>query len=176
MELFGTMSINKFIKKQALNKVSEEQSKLIFKQILQGIKALHARDFCHRDLKVTNMLIDHSTLRVKIIDFGFACINQDKLKMYCGTKSYMPPELVRRYPYDGKGMDIWGLGVVLFKLLTGDYPFGADGDKHLDSNIANCYYKAPFFLTERAKDLLSKMLRPDSNERWPVSKVFFLID
>jgi MAP/microtubule affinity-regulating kinase len=171
MELFGTSSINKFIKRQPLSKVPEEQAKIIFKQIVDGIKALHNRGFCHRDLKVTNMLIDQSTLKVRIIDFGFACLSQEKLRMYCGTKSYMPPELVRRIPYDGQAMDIWALGVVLFKLLTGDYPFGADGDKNLESNIVNAYYKVPFFVSVKAKDLLDKMFKVISPERSSINRV-----
>lgn len=173
MELFGTSSINKFIKRQPLSKVPEEQAKFVFKQIARGIKCLHDKGFCHRDLKVTNMLIDQTNLKIKIIDFGFACLNQDKLRMYCGTKSYMPPELVRRIPYDGKAMDIWALGVVLFKLLTGDYPFGADGDKHLESNIVNAHYKVPFFVSVKAKDLLDKMLQPISAERCSITRVSF---
>jgi MAP/microtubule affinity-regulating kinase len=159
MELFGTSSINKFIKRQPLSKVPEEQAKIIFKQIANGIKALHDKGYCHRDLKVTNMLIDQATLKIKVIDFGFACENQDKLRMYCGTKSYMPPELVRRIPYD------------LFKLLTGDYPFGADGDKNLESNIVNAHYKVPFFVSVKAKDLIDKMLQPISPERCSITRV-----
>lgn len=84
---------------------------------------MHNRGFCHRDLKVTNMLINSEGV-VKIIDFGFACEAKGKLNMYCGTRSYMPPELVNKFQYYGKPMDIWACGVVLYKLLVGDYPFG----------------------------------------------------
>ena len=88
-----------------------------------GVREIHNKGYCHRDLKVTNMLIDQNS-QVKIIDFGFACKADKMLNMYCGTRSYMPPELVNKFQYYGKPMDMWSLGVVLFKLLVGDYPFG----------------------------------------------------
>ena len=87
------------------------------------MKYMHERNYCHRDLKVTNMLINNKC-EVKIIDFGFACKAEKKLSMYCGTRSYMPPELINKFFYRGKPMDIWSLGVVLYKLVVGDYPFG----------------------------------------------------
>ena len=61
---------------------------------------------------------------MKIIDFGFAAPASKPLKMYCGTRSYMPPEIIDKMTYFGKQCDIWSLGVVLFKLVTGEYPFG----------------------------------------------------
>lgn len=94
--------------------------------------------------------------------------------MYCGTKSYMPPELVRRIPYDGQAMDIWALGVVLFKLLTGEYPFGADGDKSLESNIVHADFKVPFYVSANAKDLLNKIFKVLSSERCSINKVSLL--
>ena len=176
MELFGNCSLNKFIKKQPLSRVKEDSARIVFKQIIKGIKALHDKDFCHRDLKVTNMLIDSNNLKIKIIDFGFACLNQDKLRMYCGTRSYMPPELMKRVPYDGKQMDIWALGVTLFKLLTGEYPFGDDADKNLENNIINGIYKVPFYVSASAKDLLDRMFRINSDSRINIGQVSFLKD
>jgi serine/threonine protein kinase len=72
---------------------------------------------------MTNILINRDGL-VKIIDFGFSCPAFEKLRMYCGTPSYMAPEMVMKRSYRGMPMDIWALAVVLFKLLTGEYAFG----------------------------------------------------
>lgn len=103
--------------------MDEEEGREIFSQIINGVRQIHELGYCHRDLKVTNMLINSDGV-VKIIDFGFACEAKGKLNMYCGTRSYMPPELVNKFQYYGKPMDMWALGVVLYKLLVGDYPFG----------------------------------------------------
>jgi MAP/microtubule affinity-regulating kinase len=99
------------------------EAQYVFKQILDGVKYMHDKGLCHRDLKMTNILIN-SRGEVKIIDFGFSVEAYHKLRMYCGTPSYMPPEMVNKKSYYGKPLDIWSLGVVLYKLLTGEYPFG----------------------------------------------------
>ena len=66
---------------------------------------------------------------IKIIDFGFAAFTMDaagrnqRLKIFCGTPSYMAPELVRKHEYDGQYVDLWALGVLLYSMLTGTFPF-----------------------------------------------------
>ena len=72
---------------------------------------------------MTNILIDTKGL-IKIVDFGFASETLTLQKMYCGTPSYISPEILQKKLYDGKAADIWSLGVVLFKMLTGLYAFG----------------------------------------------------
>lgn len=66
---------------------------------------------------------------IKIIDFGFVAFAVDaagrnqRLKIFCGTPSYMAPELVRKSEYDGQQVDMWALGVLLYAMLTGTFPF-----------------------------------------------------
>ena len=61
---------------------------------------------------------------VKLIDFGFSGITgEKKLKIFCGTPSYMSPEIVRKSEYEGKPVDMWALGVLLYVMLTGAFPF-----------------------------------------------------
>ena len=102
---------------------SEKRAASISGQLMSAVKYMHDHNVAHRDLKLTNILVDPEYI-VKIIDFGFACEAEELQKMYCGTPSYMAPEIVERKMYEPKPTDIWSLGVVLFKLLTGDYAFG----------------------------------------------------
>jgi MAP/microtubule affinity-regulating kinase len=118
------MTLNKFSKSNRLGRLQEELARNLFRQACEGVKYMHSLDICHRDLKVTNMLVDPKRLEVKIIDFGFAVPADRPLKMYCGTRSYMPPEILDKRTYIGKPCDVWSMGVVLYKLLVGDYPFG----------------------------------------------------
>ncbi len=73
---------------------------------------------------MSNILIENDSFKVKIVDFGFACESKCQLKLYCGTPSYMAPEILEDKYYDGCAVDVWSLGVVLYKLLTGMYAFG----------------------------------------------------
>jgi serine/threonine protein kinase len=72
------------------------------------------------------MLVDDFG-KVKLIDFGFSlkCKSKERLTSYCGTPPYMSPELASRSPYSGHTSDIWALGVALFLMLNGKFPFKA---------------------------------------------------
>lgn len=123
MQLCGSTTLNIFCRKFPEKRLNEEQAHAIFVQIAKGVKYMHDHNVAHRDLKLTNMLIDPEYI-VKLIDFGFACEAEEHHKMYCGTPSYMAPEIVEKKVYKPRPTDIWSLGVVLYKLLTGDYAFG----------------------------------------------------
>ncbi len=73
---------------------------------------------------------------IKIIDFGFSvlCSNTQKLKIFCGTPSYMAPEITLKKEYDGRAVDMWALGVLLYVMLTGQFPFKGISESDL-------YYK-----------------------------------
>lgn len=69
--------------------------------------------------------------RVRLIDFGFATLLKPgvKCRMACGTPSYMPPEILKKGEYEGTAADMWSLGVVLYAMLHGCYPFRAQQPK-----------------------------------------------
>ena len=93
-----------------------------------AMKHIHDRKILHRDLKPENVLMDLDGY-IKLADFGFAAPTMGKdgsgyLKTFLGTFLYMAPEIHAKQPYEGKKVDIFALGVVLFILLTGHRPFG----------------------------------------------------
>lgn len=97
---------------------------------------MHSQLIVHRDLKLENILVSDRG-RVKIIDFGFGIRTPTdvNLKIFCGTSAYMSPEIVRKSEYNGFKADIWSLGVVLYVLLTGKFPFKAKTEKELFTRI-----------------------------------------
>ena len=64
---------------------------------MEAVRFMHGHLICHRDLKLENILVSDRN-RVKIIDFGFSIRTQEDvpLKIFCGTSSYMSPEIVRK--------------------------------------------------------------------------------
>lgn len=123
MQLCGVNTLNVFCRKFPGKRLNEEQAHALFLQIAKSVKYMHDHNVAHRDLKLTNMLIDQD-YNIQVIDFGFACEAEEYQKMYCGTPSYMAPEIVEKKLYDPRPTDMWSLGVVVFKLLSGDYAFG----------------------------------------------------
>lgn len=96
---------------------------------------MHKRQICHRDIKLDNLIIDPTNGLVKIIDFGFAQSCKERLKVYCGTPSYMLPELIQKKEYSGADADLWAAGVVLYTMLTGMLPFRGKDEKEAKRRI-----------------------------------------
>ena len=113
--------------------IRETTARRIFKQVAESVAFLHGINTVHRDLKLDNILIEEGTRMVKVIDFGFSVIvaNHQRLKIFCGTPSYMSPEIVRKHEYDGKPVDMWALGVLLYVMLTGTFPFRGVSEQDL---------------------------------------------
>ena len=78
---------------------------------------MHKKQICHRDIKLDNLVYDQLTGTVKIIDFGFTIGCKERLRSYCGTPSYMLPELVQKKEYSGPEADLWASGVVMYTIL-----------------------------------------------------------
>lgn len=75
---------------------------------------------------------------VKLIDFGFSTQipNTQKVKLFCGTPSYMAPEIVQKLEFCGPPTDVYASGVLLFTFFCGCFPFKGKDDKELYVKIA----------------------------------------
>ena len=109
---------------------SEIVCKYILFELIKIISSLHKKGFCHRDLKIENILVVDKYI-FKLGDFGFSSSfldnnnNKVKLKGILGTIKYEAPEIIEGKPYDGEKVDIFSLGVILFVLMTKRFPFKA---------------------------------------------------
>lgn len=153
-------------------RLSESETRRIFLQVLLGIEYMHDIGIIHRDVKLENILFD-SNRNMKLVDFGFSVGCRDankKLKIFCGTPSYMPPEIVMRKEYLGRPVDIWSLGVLLFACLCGHFPFVAKTYPELYKKIAAADLKIPDYLSSAARDLIRRLLHPDPLKRLSPAK------
>ena len=66
---------------------------------MEAVKYMHGKGICHRDLKFENILV--SGKNIKIVDFGFASDSEMKTRLFCGTPSFMAPEIVKKTGYYG---------------------------------------------------------------------------
>ena len=77
----------------------------------------------------------------------------------------MSPEIVSRVEYAGPQVDIWALGVVLYVLLCGCYPFKAKTDKELFKKIQHGQFIFPSHISQGARSLILRMLKLDPLKR-----------
>lgn len=149
-------------------RLPEAEACFLLQQIVAGLQYCHEQEVVHRDIKLENILLD-SNNNVKIIDFGLSAFFAPgkTLKVHCGSPSYAAPEIVARKTYEGPPVDVWSLGVVLFAMLCGYLPFhSSSGNKQeLCSKIMSGVYTVPDWLSHSARDLLSRMLTLDPDQR-----------
>jgi len=99
----------------------------ILSQVAAGLDAAHAQGVIHRDVKPANILISADG-QVKITDFGIARFSATELtqtRTALGTPSYMSPEQLGGEELDGR-TDLYALGVIAFRMLTGEKPYEAE--------------------------------------------------
>ena len=131
MEYCDSGDLANYMKNQPNKCISEQEALGFFKQLLNGFKALHEINAMHRDFKLANILIHEGVL--KIADLGFS--KQANLaKTSLGTGAYMAPEIMEFKQYNNK-VDIWSLGVSLYQMLYGVFPFFGFNDDELLMNM-----------------------------------------
>lgn len=114
----------------------------VFHHLSKGVAASHHAGVVHRDLKPSNIIAESGVNlhQLKITDFGIATLTEevfaeaakdgDLTRSTSGTirgaLPYMAPEMMFRAPGDhpGRPADVWSLGAMMFRVLTGEYPFG----------------------------------------------------
>ena len=170
MEYISGGNLQSFVKKR--RKLCEKTAKILFRQIIEGIKYIHSRGIVHRDIKLENILIDLNNI-IKICDFGVGKLIKPGilLKDQCGTPVYMAPEILKGEGYQGPPVDIWSAGVALYIMLSGTLPFNKDKEHDLEYAILNNNYKNINDISEIANDLLKKILEKDPNKRYTCNQI-----
>lgn len=113
-------------------KLDEKYARFFTIQLISAIGYLHEElKVAHRDIKLENILVGEDGY-ISMIDFGLAKLNENNvaLKTQCGTAMYKAPEiwLNRGHSFP---VDWWALGVCLYSLIYGGFPFGGKSDDEL---------------------------------------------
>lgn len=107
--------------------------------VAEALDYAHSQNVVHRDIKPGNIIFDRDSRKLKVTDFGIACLTDNtrtRTGTVLGSPSYMSPEQLTGDDVDGRS-DIYSLGVTIFQLFTGVLPFNADSMASLAYKIAN---------------------------------------
>ena len=161
---------------------NEKISAKIFINILKQVEILHRNGIIHGDIKPENVLIGND-FNIKLIDFGFSVkiMNNDNIiNSNLGTDIYCAPEIRKAHiqGYDGIKSDIFSLGVLLFVIRAGKFPFNVSGyvDKRYRLIMTKNYelYWKGFEkdnFSEEFKDLINHLVCYDPAERFTIDEI-----
>ncbi|KAK5583102.1 hypothetical protein RB653_004692 [Dictyostelium firmibasis] len=154
-------------------KLSEDESRRLFQQMISGVDYCHHHMVVHRDLKPENLLLDPINRCIKIADFGLSNMMQDGdfLKTSCGSPNYAAPEVISGKLYAGPEVDVWSCGVILYAFLCAKLPFDDENIPMLFKKIREGVFSIPDFVTPSCADLIRKMLVVDPVKRITIHEI-----
>ncbi|KAM6987591.1 ribosomal protein S6 kinase-related protein-like [Tautogolabrus adspersus] len=140
-------------------KFEEEEVQLFAAELGSALGFLHNLGIVHRDVKMENILLsDQGHLRLS--DFGLSrrIKRGGRLFTICGTIQYMAPEVLSGGPYNHSA-DWWSLGILLFSLVTGEFPVPAEPDhRSMFNKVKDFPYAIPKTSSSALTFLLSELL------------------
>lgn len=173
-------------------RMDEKDAAFYFSQLLQAVDFIHSNGLCHRDLKPENCMIDRATKMLKVIDFGLSKHQASAVTLGVGTPDYMSPELLggggagasaasalverRTGHYDARAIDVWAMGVLLYLLVSGQYPFEDPAEPHnvvrtLQNIAAGRIRPLPRRTSAECASLLGAMLTKDPAQRITLASI-----
>ncbi|XP_065576839.1 serine/threonine-protein kinase PLK1-like [Artemia franciscana] len=149
----------------------ESEVRYYLRQLLEGLRYIHAAGIIHRDLKLGNMFLSDS-MDVKIGDFGLAAKYETETAKVtiCGTPNYIAPEVLAKRGH-GYEADIWAVGCIMYAMLIGQPPFETVSLSETYARIASNKYAIPNHISSRAKSLMKKMLAPEPRQRPTIDQI-----
>jgi len=167
MEFVEGRELLEIFTEDSRGKLGEKEVAGYMEQLLKALNHCHANGVVHRDVKPANIMITNSG-SLRLLDFGLSKIQESKsLKTRAGTPLFMAPEvLAGKY---GAEADIWSVGVMLYVLVSGHYPFEATRAAELWPLIKEgrwSFNQSAFDkVSPMCKDLIEKLLVVDVKKR-----------
>ncbi|XP_038049279.1 serine/threonine-protein kinase 40-like [Patiria miniata] len=162
-------------------KLNEKEAIIMFSDVVRIVQSLHEKNIVHRDLKLGNMVLNKRTRRITITNFCLGkhlVSDRDLLKDQRGSPAYISPDVLSGKPYLGKPSDMWALGVVLFTMLYGQFPFYDSVPQELFRKIKAAEYIIPNDgrVSENTINLIRNLLVLDPAVRMSATQVSEALD
>ncbi|KAH9410543.1 protein kinase [Ordospora pajunii] len=150
-ELLGH-NLYTFLKMTKFKGLDHSTLRFVLFQILDGILQLSRMGIVHCDLKPENILIvDYTTFKVKIIDFGSATVSPQESHFYVQSRYYRAPEVILGIPY-GSSCDIWSVACIAYELYSGSPLFAGKDNMDQIGMIHRFFGSLPVFMLEHGKN------------------------
>ena len=152
-------------------KVSMREANFYAAEVVTALKFLHSRRIVYRDLKPENILLTELG-HIKFTDFGFAkqLNGAEKTFTLCGTPEYLAPEVIQQRGHDFS-CDWWGVGILIYEMLTGHAPFLDPNPFKLYEKIVNNPVTFPSDFNPAAEHLILCLLEKTPHRRFGSAKI-----
>ncbi|XP_048135944.1 serine/threonine-protein kinase GRIK2 isoform X2 [Rhodamnia argentea] len=153
--------------------IGENTARKYLRDIVSGLMYLHAHNIVHGDIKPDNLLVTSSGI-VKIGDFSVSQVfedDNDQLRRSPGTPVFTAPECCLGLTYRGRAADTWAVGVTLYCMVLGHYPFLGETLQDTYDKIVNNPLILPDGLNPLLKNLLEGLLCKDPEHRLTLDAV-----
>lgn len=144
-------------------KFTPDVTRFYLANIILALKYLHSFNIIYRDLKPENLLLD-SRGYLRLTDFGFAKIVDDRTWTLCGTPEYLAPEIIQSEGH-GKAADWWACGILCYEMLVGYPPFFHETAYGIYEKILRGVIHWPHTMDRLSKELIKAFLHPDRTKR-----------
>lgn len=180
MELLEGESLSAVLRRERVLQPKDAAS--VAHQLLHGLEAAHSKGVIHRDLKPGNVLINRGpdgAMQVKILDFGISkfwadtAFNVTETGAVVGTPRFMSPEQARGQSDLDARVDIYAVGVLLYRMLTGRLPFTGRSQEEIIAETIAGDHKRPREIRkdipESLERVILKAMATDRRDRYPTA-------
>ena len=154
------------------NPFEEVEACKFFSQLLSGLEYMHNNYISHRDIKLENILLDEYK-DIKLTDFGLSKRFEENMEFNdrVGSPQYAAPEIFTSNKHKGKIADIWSMGICLYTLVCGDFPFSGNNLNELLKNLIKNNFELPDFVSPQFKDLICRILDKNPKTRFTIEQI-----
>lgn len=154
----------------SMGTLTEDTLHLYILQLIQTIHYLHKdAGIIHRDIKLENIIVDKDD-NIKLIDFGLATSINEDISFTCGSGPYLAPEMIEGRSHTA-AVDIWCVGVVIYTMIYGHFPFQPKSNQKLYQSILYSDPKFDPIVSDSLIDLMARMLTKDHEKRITINDV-----